>query len=687
MRNNATKGNILQYFFYNIKNVRKGHLSSAAHSFISHFHFSFIFFHLSFVLLITSCARMGNPDGGWFDDTPPRVIGASPAEKSTNVNSRKINIYFDEYIKLQDAQNKVIVSPPQLEQAEIKDGGRRIQIELKDSLKANTTYTIDFGDAIVDNNEGNPMGNYAYSFSTYDEIDTLEVAGYVLNAENLEPIKGILVGLYENLSDTIFRKEPMIRISRTDSRGHFSIKGAAARTYRAYALQDADADFVYNQKSEMIAFSHDTFVPSWKPDTRQDTIWRDTLHIENIISVPYTHFLPDDITLLAFTAVQSDRYLLKTERTQPERLDFYFSYGSEELPAIKGLNFESDSAFVLEANSRQDTLKYWLRDTALVNQDTLRMEVQYLMSDSTGTLVSKTDTLEMLPKISYEKRMKEKQKELEKWEKEQQKKKKRGEPYDSIPPRVPLKVKFTASGAIAPNQRIWLETPEPLERLDTAAFHIQMKVDSLWNDVACEVRPSETNIRQYEIVAQWEPEQEYVIDIDSAAMCTVYGVTSDKIKQTVKVKSLEEFGTLAVTVSGVAADTTIIVQLLSSQDSPVKSQRADKNGYVKFEYVNPGKYYLRAFIDSNGNGIWDTGDYDSDRQAEAVYYYHEETECKAKWDMKRQWNLTAKPRFQQKPGAITKQKADQQRKQQNRNLQRAKQMGLDYLQNKTGMRL
>ena len=316
---------------------------------------------------------MGQPDGGWYDDTPPRVIGATPADKATDVSAKKINIWFNEYIKIQDAQNKVIVSPPQLEQPEIKDNGRRIVVELKDSLKPNTTYTIDFGDAISDNNEGNPMGNYTYSFSTGDHIDTLEVSGYVLNAEDLEPIKGIQVGLYDDLSDTIFRQKPMIRISRTDSRGHFTIKGVAPGTYRCYALQDADGDFVYNQKSEQLAFSHQTFEPSWKPDTRQDTIWRDTLHIDNILRIPYTHFLPDDITLLAFAAEQTDRYLLKTERQEPNKFSFYFSYGNPELPVIRGLNFLSDSAFVMEASARRDTLTYWLRDTALVNQDTLRM--------------------------------------------------------------------------------------------------------------------------------------------------------------------------------------------------------------------------------------------------------------------------------------------------------------------------
>ena len=156
-----------------------------------------------------------------------------------------------------------------------------------------------------DNNEGNPMGNYTYSFSTGDHIDTLEVSGYVLEAENLEPIKGILVGLYSNQSDTAFEKEPMLRVSRTDSRGRFVIRGVAKGDYRIYALQDADGNYMFNQKSEKIAFTPEVIMPSWKPDIRQDTLWTDSLHIKDIKQVPYTHFLPDDVTLSAFTEPQT----------------------------------------------------------------------------------------------------------------------------------------------------------------------------------------------------------------------------------------------------------------------------------------------------------------------------------------------------------------------------------------------
>lgn len=175
-----------------------------------------------------------------------------------------------------------MVSPPQLEQPEIKGAGRRIQISLVDSLKANTTYTIDFSDAISDNNEGNPMGNYTYSFSTGAAIDTMEVSGHVLESENLEPVKGILVGLYADHADSAFRTKPMLRVSRTDSRGRFVIKGVAPGSYRIYALQDQDGDYKFSQKSEKIAFSHDIIVPSCKPDVRQDTTWVDSLHIKSI---------------------------------------------------------------------------------------------------------------------------------------------------------------------------------------------------------------------------------------------------------------------------------------------------------------------------------------------------------------------------------------------------------------------
>lgn len=643
-----------------------------------------ITYHLSLIAsLFTSCARMGSPDGGWYDDDPPRVIGATPADKATNVKAKKITILFDEFIKLEDATSKVIVSPPQLETPEIKASGKKIIVELQDSLKENTTYTIDFSDAISDNNEGNPMGNYTYSFSTGERIDTFEVSGYVLDASNLEPIKGIAVGLYDDLSDSVFKTKPMIRISRTDGSGRFVIKGVAPGTYRAYALQDADGDFRFTQKGEMIAFSHDTFEPSSKPDTRVDTVWRDSLHIDALLQVPYTHFLPDDITLFAFQHPQTDRMMLKTERLEPNKISMYFTYGDSLLPQIKGLNFEADSAFILEVSEKLDTIHYWIRDTMLVNQDTLRMDITYHVTDTLGNLVLQTDSaIDVVPKVPYERRMKERAKEIEKWHKDQEKKKKKGEKYDSIYPIKVLEPKYNVPSSMNPDQKVTVEMPTPLVHCDTSAVHLYSQIDSLWYKSECVFRPVENSIRTYEILADWRLGVEYSLEVDSAAFVDIYGLVSNPYKQGIKVKTLDEYSSVTLNISGVeAVDTTIIAQMLSSQDAVVKEVRV-RHGKAEFKYVTPGKYYFRAFIDANGNGIWDIGDYDADQQAESVYYYSKELECKEKWDVTESWNLTSRPRFRQKPTAITKQKPEQTKKQKNRNIERAKQLGIEYIKSK-----
>ena len=627
--------------------------------------------------MIVSCARMGQPDGGWYDDTPPRVVHTDPADKGTGVKSKKVTITFDEFIKLEDATSKVVISPPQIEPADIKASGKKIVVELKDSLMDNTTYTIDFSDAISDNNEGNPMGNYTYSFSTGERIDTFEVSGNVLDATYLEPIKGILVGLYDDLSDTVFARKPFIRVSRTDSRGRFVIRGIAPGTYRVYALQDADGNYIYSQKSEMLAFSHETFNPYAKPDIRQDTVWRDTLRIDSIIRTPYTHFYPDDIVLRAFTALQTDRYLVKSERAEPNKLNFYFSYGNDSLPQLRGLNFNSDSAFVVDSNLKNDTITYWIKDTTLINTDSLTLKARYLITDSTGTLVMQTDTLEMIPKMSYERRMKQEEKENEKWLKEQEKKKKKGEAYDSIMPLKPLEPQISGGGTITPEQNSFFTMPTPLQKCDTSAIHLYSKIDTLWYKSRFEWLPVPGNIKKFELRAEWRPDIEYSLEVDSAAFVDIYGLVSKSIKQGIKVSSNDEFGSLIVNVSGQRDSATVIVQLLGSNDNVQKEAKV-VDGAAEFFYLKAGKYYLKAFVDNNGNGLWDTGDYYADLQPEEVYYYPKEVECKEKWDITIGWDLNATPVARQKPQAITKQKSEQEKKLRNRNADRAKELGIEY---------
>ena len=637
--------------------------------------------------LVAACARMGNPDGGWYDETPPRVVGASPTEKATGVKTRKLHIRFNEFIKIENATENVVVSPPQLETPDIKAGGKSIDIELKDSLKANTTYTVDFSDAITDNNEGNPLGNYTYSFSTGEHIDTMEVSGWVLAAENLEPVKGILVGLYANLADSAFRTQPMLRVAKTDGRGHFVIRGIAPGKYRVYALQDVDGDYHLTQKGEEMAFNREIIVPSSKPDVRQDTLWRDSLRIDSISRVSYTHFLPDNIMLRAFTHVQTDRFFTKAERTLPECFSLVFTAGSNELPVLRGLNFNNaERAFIAMPTAKKDTITYWIKDSALINQDTLRMQMQYWSTDTTGQLRMKQDTIEVLAKTPYAKRLKEKQKKAEEWKKAQDKAQKKGEPFETEMRPEALKAEVKVNNSIAPDENVRIELPTPLLSLDSTKVHLYSKRDTLWYEARYRIRvreggdslaPVGTNLlhkRWLELQAEWKPGVEYSFELDSLALTDIYGTTSGKIKQGFKVREDKEFATLAVSLTALT-DSNVVVQLLNGQDAVVKQTRA-LAGTANFYYLQPATYYLRLFVDRNGNGRWDTGDFYRGEEPETVYYFPEEIECKANWDATRTWNPTAKPLNEQKPGKITKQKPDKGKSIKRRNRERARELGI-----------
>lgn len=416
-------------------------------------------------------------------------------------------------------------------------------------------------------------------------------------------------------------------------------------------------------------------MPSFKPDVRQDTIWRDSLHINDIKQVPYTHFLPDDVVLSAFTQIQTNRYFLKAERKEPDHFTLFYSYGNAELPEIKGLNFNEKNAFIVEPSLNQDTITYWLRDTTLVNQDTLHMQVSYLASDSLGKLARQNDTLEVLSKVPYEKRLKQYKEEYDKWKKQQEKNKKKGEPYQTEYPTTPLEVRIKNGTQIAPDENPTFILPSPVAVCDTSKIHLYEKVDTLWQRAKYQFGSVPGIPRQYKIVGAWNPGHEYSLELDSATFIDIYGKASRKIKQSIKVSSLDEFSTLIVSLQRMEGKNCLL-QLLNESDKPIKEVVA-KNNEATFYYVKPGTFYLRLIVDENDNGVWDTGLYNT-RQPEAVYYYTKEIDCKAKRDVRITWNPRQTPLYLQKPAKITKQKADEKQRIKRRNYERAKKLGLEY---------
>lgn len=608
-----------------------------------------------------SCASVGRIEGGPYDETPPRFLSATPTPGALHSKKRKISIEFDEFIKLEKPNEKVVISPPQVQQPEIKASGKKVVVSLQDTLKANTTYTFDFGDAIQDNNEGNPLENFFYSFSTGERLDSMGVSGTLLNAADLEPVKGLLVGLHANLADSAFTKLPFERVGRTDSRGHFSIKGVAPGTYRIYALQDADQNFAYSQPTEIIAFNDSLIIPSMEERTRQDTTWIDSLTVDTIVTRQYTHYLPDDILLRCFKEQNFSQRFIKAERLTPEKFSFYFSAPADSLPLLKGLNFNEEDAFIVEQpTGRNDTIHYWIRDSLLYQQDSLRMSITYLYTDSLQQLVPRTDTLNVLPKLSYAKQQKQKQEAKEKEQKEREKRKKKADKEEvEKEPTEFLPIEIYAPSAMDVYDYLTLSFTEPVVSIDTTAFHLKLKVDSLWQDIPFDFERDSLDMKRYNVYGDWKPGESYAFEVDSTAIHGLYGLFTDKIKKEFKAKQLEEYGQIFFNVHG--ADSIAFVELLDGQDKVLRTVPVT-DGKADFYFLNPGKYGARLINDTNGNGVWDTGNYEEKRQPEMVYYYPMVLELKANFDLTQEWDIHAKPLDKQKPEELKKQKPDEDKK-------------------------
>lgn len=612
-----------------------------------------------------SCASVGTLGGGDYDETPPKFLKGNPAPGELNASRKRVTIEFDEYLKLDKPQDKIVISPPQVKQANVRAVGKKVQIDLQDTLIPNTTYTIDFGDAIQDNNEGNPLENFVYTFSTGEQLDSMEVSGTVLNARNLEPIKGMMVGLHVDLADSAFKTKPFDRVGRTDSRGKFTIKGVAPGEYHIFALTETDQNYYYSQSTETVAFRDSLVIPSFDLRMRQDTTWIDSLVIDTIVERQYTHYMPDDLILKAFVNHKKDQRLAKSERTTKKDFSLFFTAPADTFPTIRGLNFDETDAFVIEKlTERIDTLKYWIKDSLIYQLDTLEMEVSYLYTDTLKQLVPRTDTLKLASK-EKPKSEKELKKEQEAKEKEEKERREKGDTLEVAPKIEFLTVDIYAPSSIDVYDYLTLTFPEPVQSLDSAAFHLRQKVDTLWNDIPFELQRDTLDVKVYNVYGDWKPGESYAFEVDSAAVTGIYGRFIDKQKKEFKAKTLDSYGQVFFNIVG--AQEGDFVELLDTKDEVVRTVDVE-NGRADFYYLNPGKYAARLVRDTNRNGMWDTGNYEEKIQPEDVFYYKNMIEFKANFDVLQDWDLNELTLDRQKPDDIKKQKPDNDKdKNKNRN--------------------
>lgn len=591
-------------------------------------------------LLLAACASIGRPEGGPRDMTPPVMVSSTPAPGSVNVSNGRIDIVFDENITLDDPMNKIVVSPPQKKQALISSNGRRVRITLRDTLRDSTTYTVDLADAVRDLNEGNILDGLAIDFSTGPSIDTLMISGIVFEGRTLEPAQGMIVGVYSTpVADTALTTLPMERITKTNALGRFTIRNLKPGSYRVFAINDLNHDFHWD-RSEDIAFLDRDISPSTMAIEVTDT-FTDAAGNDSLVTRPATRFLPDDILLTWFNENYKPLYLVKHERPDARRLTLEMSTRSDSLPQLTLLNTvrvgaRLDREAVLQSSPGLDSLTYWLRDTTLIGSDTLKIAARYLHTDTLDNITFTTDTLTFALR-------------------QPKKKKKRDEETDSVPKLEFVNIGISSRQPQDLNMPLLFETSAPTASIDSAGFRIEELVDSVWMPVAAKIPSPPDSLQPMRLLTEmtWKPKTKYRVTIDSLAVTDIYGNHNRPFVQEVSTHAIEDYAALFFNIGDLGPDSAI-VELLTS-DKPVRLEPV-RNGVATFEYVTPGAYYARLFIDRNHNGRWDTGSVADTLQPEDVFYFSKKLNLKKNWDVEQQWNIYETPVDLQKPEDIKKNK-------------------------------
>lgn len=594
-----------------------------------------------------SCANIGNPSGGPIDKTPPIFMRSNPTPNAVNVKDRKIEIFFDEIVTLKDPSTKIIVSPAQTEMPRMSALGRKVTVELVDSLLPNTTYTIDFSNSIQDNNEGNAIDNFAFAFSTGSVIDSMRVSGYVLDSRTLEPMQSVVVGLQSNLADSAFHKEKLQRVALTNDRGQFTIRNVSPGSYHIFALKDLDRDYKFGNPTEDIAFLDSIIVPSIGSREAADTVYNDLNEIDTIMRATRPAYFPNDILLSMFNEDRKSQYLANNLRVDSTRISLTFAAASDTLPSLSivGRNDVPDQWYTLERSQTNDTLTYWIRPPHLVSADTLMVATTYLRTDTASNLSWGTDTLKFT------------------FQRQKAKKKKKNEETDSLEQIRFMELHPLANGTQEVYAPLLLQTGTPIERYSREAFHLQRKLQNDTTFYPAEIksialRDSTLSRRDLMLKVDWEPGAAYTLAVDSLAMTDIYGLQTKPLKVDFNVRKMEEYGNIVFNIPAVRD--SAIVELLDGTEkivlrAPVKNHRAELLNLL------PGKYYARLFIDRNGNGKYDTGNYDMHLQPEETVYYPGAINLKKNWDVEQTWDIYATPIDKQKPEAIKKNKPERKK--------------------------
>ncbi len=536
---------------------------------------------VAFVSII-SCAKMGALSGGPEDKEPPVAVFADPPNASVNFAATQVKIRFNEYIILKNVQQALIISPPIDPKPEVLVSGKNLIINIEPgALRENTTYNLNFGDAVADNNEGNPLKGFTYSFSTGNLIDSLMVSGTLVDALTLKPIEGASVVLYKEGNDSLFFTTIPQYLSVTDANGKFSLQYLAEANYLIYAISDANYNYYFDQPSEPIAFTDAIIYPT----VSLATVPGDTAKQQPV-------YAPANVLLKMFTEDYQKQYIKSAERKEPGKVQIIFNMPNRTIPEI---SLPDDVEFLISTSATNDTLTLWLTYENMSLHDSLNIYCSYYDKTTDGVLV-----------------------------------------YDTIRITKPLKnenslLQFSGSRHKELYSDYLLNFSHPIVSFDSSKIVLQ-NVESpekrIDFTIASAIKPEQMLLK-----ANLAEGEEYVLHCDEGAFSDCYGgsTKSDSIRFTVKTEA--DYGSLIISIP--TAPETCFAELLVQNKVKYSVRIADNR--LAFMNISPGKYTIRIITDSNSNGVWDTGNLLLNRQPEAVYYYNSEYEVRSKWQHELEW--------------------------------------------------
>ena len=575
---------------------------------------------------LSRCASMMTPTGGPRDTLPPVILNMTPDNFSVNrptVHHEKIYIEFDEFVQLKDQQKEFFTSPQMKKKPLVSMRGKGIVVQLRDTLEANTTYALNFGSAVRDNNEGNPLYSMRYVFSTGPTIDSMIFSGYTADSYKADSVSKSFIWFFpadsvENVAEydsTIFKYN-----------GIFIAQNLKPIPYRVYAVQDKNDNQMYEPGSDQVGFLEKSYNPAEMPDF---AMWYDSIR-QYVTAEPQLY-------LRMFTDKAFRRQLLsQTERPLQHKAMLYFGAAHPRIERIRFDSIPEDRVIVDPQTVGRDTIALWFNMPSSALPDTIKGEITYFKHDTVNVLQEVTEPLKLSWRLIE---TKEQEKEREKLERDRRKAEAAGEEWVEPKKENPFAYKLPLTGEINPENNLTVDFDYPLTRLDSAAMLLTLtRPDNSIEDVPVRFVRDTGLLRRWHIEAPWTSGGQYTLTIPKGAITDVAGFSNDSIVGKYTVLDPEKFATVKIHVKGKDDKAKYILQLLDGSNALKQEKRDVTTGDWQFNYVPAGEIKFRIIEDMNGNGKWDTGNVVERLQPErAEIYANDEGEdtfaTKTNWEV------------------------------------------------------